>query len=56
MGNFELDRRLDWYEGKTEWNGGLIDIYLAGELEKIDNAENNAISILQNQKDFLEHQ
>ena len=52
LGNFELDRRLDWYEGKTDWNGELIDIYLTGELEKIGNAEKNAISILQNHKDW----
>ena len=55
LGNFELDRRLDWYEGKTDWKGKLIDVYLAGEFEKIDDAEKNAISILQNHKDWDEY-
>jgi len=52
LGKFELDRRLDWYEGKTDWNGKLIDVFLSGELEKLDNTEKNAILIVQNQKDW----
>lgn len=52
LGKFELDRRLDWYEGKTGWNGKMIDIFLSGGLEKIENSEKNAIFILHNQQDW----
>lgn len=52
LGKFVLDRRLDWYEGKTDWNGKLIDVFLSGELDKLDDTEQNAVLILQNQQDW----
>lgn len=50
LGKFELDRQLDWYEGKTDWNGKLIDVFLSGELDKLDYTEQNALLIVQNQQ------
>ena len=52
LGKFQLDRRLDWFEGKTEWNESIIEIFLAGDLEKLDITEKNAILIVNNQKDW----
>jgi len=52
LGKFELDRRLDWYEGKADWDGNTIDIFLNGELKKIDITEKNAISILKDQQEW----
>nr|WP_321453072.1 DUF2262 domain-containing protein [uncultured Carboxylicivirga sp.] len=52
LGKFRLDRRLDWYEGKTDWNGISTDIFLAGELENIEKIETNAISIIKDQAEW----
>lgn len=50
LGKFQLDRRLDWYDGKAEWNGSMIEIFLAGDLEKLETIEKNAILIVDNQQ------
>jgi hypothetical protein len=47
LGKFELDRRLDWFEGKIDWNGKMIDIFLSGEHGSLDITEKNAIMIVQ---------
>jgi len=52
LGNLTLDRRLDWYEGKVDWNGNTIFVFLSGELSEVDKMEKNVVSILSDQKEW----
>jgi len=52
LGKFELDRRLDWFEGETDWNGRLIDVCLIGEHDELDSIEKKAVLIVQNHQDW----
>lgn len=49
IGQFILNRSIDWFEGKSIWKGKNIDIFFAGDLNKINKTESNADKILSKQ-------
>jgi hypothetical protein len=53
FGTLTLDRRINWFSGKTVWNGNLVEIHLDGkEPDEVQAALKTARTLWQSQADW----
>ncbi|WP_075340405.1 DUF2262 domain-containing protein [Tenacibaculum agarivorans] len=50
FGEFILDRRLNWFEKKTQWLGNEIDLFLSIDTSPISELESSAIKLFKDQE------